>query len=115
MKRRTILSGLAVAIAGAAGGAAWKFHFLGPHYPPTPYDDLLGQITDRAPAIVLGKAALKTMPGMSAGRLAGALRRDGRKLSARAAIEPGEAQVTEIAGWVVPQSVALFAALAAQV
>jgi hypothetical protein len=114
MKRRTILSGLAVAVAAAAGGAAWKFHFFGPHYPPTPYDDLLGQITDRAPAILLGQAALKTMPGRSADQLATILRRDGRKLSARASIEPGEAQVTEVAGWVVPQSVALFAALAAQ-
>jgi hypothetical protein len=114
MKRRTILSGFAVAIAAAAGGAAWKFHVFGPHYPPTPYDDLLSQITDRAPAILLGQAALKTMPGMNANRLAATLRRDGRKLSVRASIEPGEAQTTEVAGWMVPQSVALFAALAAQ-
>jgi hypothetical protein len=114
MKRRTILSGAAVAVIAVAGGAAWKFRFFGPHYPPTPYDDLLGQITDRAPAILLGQAVLKSMPGMSANLLAATLRRDGRTLSARAAIEPGEAQVTEVAGWVVPQSVALFAALAAQ-
>ena len=33
----------------------------------------------------------------------------------RAAAEPGEAQITEVAGWIVPQSVALYAALAAQV
>jgi hypothetical protein len=114
MKRRTILSGFAIAIAAAAGGATWKFRFFGPHYPPTPYDDLLGQITDRAPAILLGQAALKTMPAMNADQLAATLRRDGRRLSARAPVEPGEAQVTEVAGWVVPQSVALFAALAAR-
>ena len=35
-------------------------------------------------------------------------------LGGAAAAEPAEAQVTEVAGWVVPQSVALYAALAAQ-
>ena len=49
-----------------------------------------------------------------AGALAAQLRRDGRTLSVRAAMEPGEAQISEVAGWVVPQSVALYAALAAQ-
>jgi hypothetical protein len=112
--RRSIVVGLAAGIVAAAAGAAWKFHLLGPHYPPTPYDDLLNQIADRAPAMMFGRAALKAMPGMSASLLATQLRRDGRKLSARATAEPGDAQIVEVAGWVVPQSVALYAALAAQ-
>jgi hypothetical protein len=112
MTRRAVLAGLMAVIVGAAGGAAWKLHLFHKHYPPTPYDDLLNQIADREPAIVFGQAARKSLPG--AAQLAAQLRRDGRKLAARASAEPGEAQITEVAGWVVPQSVALYAALAAQ-
>ena len=111
MRRRNVLAGLAV--AAAAGGAAWKFRLFRKHYPPTPYDDLLDQIADREPAILFGQTARKSLPG--AARLAAALRRDGRTLAARAAAEPGEAQIAEVAGWLVPQSVALYAALAAQI
>jgi hypothetical protein len=112
MTRRGVLAGLMTLIVAAAGGAAWKFRLFAKHYPPTPYDDLLNQIADREPAILFGQTARKSLPG--AAQLAAQLRRDGRKLAARAAAEPGEAQVTEVAGWVVPQSVALYAALAAQ-
>ena len=112
--RRNIVAGLAAAVVAVMAGAVWKFHLLGPHYTPTPYDDLLNQIADRAPAMIFGRAALKAMPGMSPSLLAAQLRRDGRKLSARATAEPGAAQIVEVAGWVVPQSVALYAALAAQ-
>jgi hypothetical protein len=112
MTRRSVLAGLVAVIAAAAGGSAWKFRLFAKHYPPTPYDDLLNQITDRDPAIVFGQAARKSLP--AAAQLAVQLRRDGRSLSVRAAAEPGEAQILEVAGWVVPQSVALYAALAAQ-
>jgi hypothetical protein len=110
MRRRTALAGLTVALA--AGGAAWKFHLFSKHYPPTPYDDLLSQIEDREPAIVFGAVARKSLP--VAAQLAAQLRKDGRKLRDRAQTEAGEAQTTEVAGWIVPQSVALYAALAAQ-
>jgi hypothetical protein len=111
MTRRGILAGL-VAVLAAAGGAAWKFRLFAKHYPPTPYDDLLSQIVDREPAIVFGQASRKSLPGAT--QLAAQLRRDHRTFAERAAAEPGEAQVTEVAGWIVPQSVALYAALAAQ-
>lgn len=111
MTRRGVLAGLAAVLA-MAGGAAWKFHFFAKHYPPTPYDDLLSQIVDREPAIVFGEAARKSLPG--AAQLAAELRRDHRSLSERATAEPGEAQIAEVAGWVVPKSVAQYAALAAQ-
>jgi len=111
MTRRGLLAGL-VAVLAMAGGAAWKFRLFAKQYPPTPYDDLLGQITDREPAIVFGQAARKSLPG--AAQLAAGLRRDRRSLAERAAAEPGEAQIAEVAGWVVPQSVALYAAMAAQ-
>jgi hypothetical protein len=112
MTRRSVLAGSAVAILAAAGGAIWKFRLFAKHYPPTPYDDLLSQITDREPAIIFGRQAARSLPG--APQLAAQLRRDGRTLPARAAAEAAEAQVTEVAGWVVPQSVALYAALADQ-
>ena len=111
MTRRAVLAGLAAVLA-AAGGAAWKLRLFAKHYPPTPYDDLLGQITDREPAIVFGQVARKFFP--AAARLATQMRRDHRTLAERAAAEPGEAQIAEVAGWIVPQSVALYAALAAQ-
>ena len=111
MKRRAILGGMAAALL--AGGAVWKFRLFGKHYPPTPYDDLLSQIEDREPAVIFGGRARKSLPG--AAQIAAQLRRDGRMLRDRAKAEPDENQVTEVAGWVVPQSVALYAALAAQV
>jgi hypothetical protein len=111
MKRRNILAGLAVATAGLATGAAWKFRLFGKHYPRTRYDDLLGQIVDREPAILFGRAAAKSSP--DTGSLAADLRRDGRTLATRAAAEPVMAQVREVDGWLVPQSVAQYAALAA--
>ncbi|HKD46964.1 MAG TPA: hypothetical protein VKB67_04720 [Rhizomicrobium sp.] len=114
MKRRRLLSGLAAAVIVASGGAAWKFRLFGPHYPATPYDDLLNQITDREPASLFGKVALTTMPGMNASRLAQALRGQGT-LAARASDDPAKGRVTEVSGWIVPKSVASYAALAASV
>jgi hypothetical protein len=113
MKRRGVLIGLAVAVAGFAGGAAWQLRLFGKHYPRTPYDDLLSQITDREPAILFGRAAAISSP--AADILAADLRRDGRTLAARAASEPAASHVQEVSGWLVPQSVAQYAALAAQV
>ena len=110
MTRRGILAGLVAILA--AGGAAWKFRLFAKHYPPPPSDDLLSQIVDREPAIIFGRAAATSLPGTA--RLAAELRRDHRTLAARATAEPGEAQIAEVAGWVVPQSVALYAALAAR-
>ena len=116
MRRREFLGGVlggVVAIV-AAGGAAWQFHLFGPHYPPTPYDDLLNQIADRKPARMFGEAALKTMPNASAASLARMLRGQG-SLADAGESDPAKDRVTEVAGWVVPESVARYAALAAAV
>ena len=109
-----ILGGAVGAIAVVAGGAAWRFHLFGPHYAPTPYDDLLNQIVDREPAKLFGQVALKSMPGANAASLAQTLRGQGR-LAALAASEPAKDRVTEVSGWVVPDSVAKYAALTAAV
>ena len=114
MNRRGLLAGLAAVMVVAAGRTAWKFGLLRKHYPPTPYDDLLNQITDRTPARVFGGAALKTMPNANAASLARALRGQ-ETLAVAAASDPAKDRVTEVSGWVVPQSVARYAALAAAV
>jgi hypothetical protein len=118
MRRREFLGGVAAMVVAAmvvaAGGAAWRFHLFGAHYPPTPYDDLLNQITDREPARAFGGAALKTLPGANAASLARMLRGQGT-LAAKAASDPARDRVTEVSGWVVPESVARYAALAALV
>lgn len=114
MRRRGVVGGIVAAAVVAAGGAAWKFHLLAPHYKPTPYDDLLNQITDRAPASLFGREALATMPGMNAPDLARLLRNQAG-LAALAESDPVQGRVREVAGWVVPESVARYAALAAAV
>ena len=115
MRRRGVVGAIAVAaVAAAAGGTAWRFRLFGPRYQPTPYDDLLDQITDRAPARVFGEAALKTMPNRDAANLARVLRGQGT-LAALAQSEPAKDRVTEVSGWIVPQSVARYAALAAAI
>ena len=114
MKRRRFLLGSAVALVAAGGAAAWRWHLFGRYYPPTPYDDLLRQIADREPASVFGQAALKTMPGANAASLARTLRSQDT-LAALAGSDPAKGHVTEVSGWVVPESVARYAALAAAI
>jgi hypothetical protein len=114
MRRRGVVGGIIAASVVAAGGAAWRFHLFGPRYKPTPYDDLLNQIADRAPAGRFGTEALKTMPGINAAALARLLRGEAG-LAALAESDPVQGRVREVAGWVVPESVARYAALAALV
>jgi hypothetical protein len=97
----------------AVGGAAWKGHLFGPHYAPTPYDDLLNQIVDRAPAARLGAIVAKQRPDLTAPALAKLLRQPGQTLAARAIRDAEQNRLMEADGWLVPQSVGLYAALAA--
>ena len=104
----------AVALA-ALGAAGLNYRrFVGPWYPPTPYDDLLHQIVDRRPAALLGKTAARTLPHDPVERLAGRLRQPGFALDARARGDAAAGRVREIGGWIVPESVALYSVLAAQ-
>jgi hypothetical protein len=117
MKRRAILLGGGAVLATAAGGAvAWKLRLFGPHYPPTPHDDVLNRLDDREWARKFGAQAIKTMPEASADATAARLRTllGGGTLQQAAARDAGESRVTEAAGWLVPESVALMSALAAK-
>jgi hypothetical protein len=82
---------------------------------PTPYDDLLDQIVDRRPAIVLGQAVTKAMPHLDVAALAVRLRQPGFALQKRTRGDAAAGRVQEAGGWIVPESVALYSALAAQV
>ena len=115
MNRRSVIGGLAALAVAAIGGAAWKFHIFGKHYPPTPYDDLLNQIVEREPAATLGREARRAIPDFNLQNLAADLRRPGRELMRRAPLDAGENRLMEANGWVLPQSVGLYAALAASV
>ena len=109
------MGGLAAAAIAAVGGvAAWKFHWFAKHYAPTPYDDLLKQIIDREPASKLGAVAVRAMPDFDIKRLAARLRQPGNALAIRAPLDAGQNRVSEIGGWLVPESVALYAALASR-
>ena len=114
MNRRAILGGGAAAVAALTAGAAWRFtHLFG--YRPTPYDDLLNQIVDRVPAAALGKVARTAKPGFDDPRaLASVLRQPGFTLAGRAPRDAAEGRVVEVSGWILPETVAAYAALAAR-
>jgi hypothetical protein len=101
----------------AAGGAVWRLKPFRKHYPPTPYDDLLAQLDDRDWAAQFGAAVLATLPAFTpksgAAGLRARLGKDGlRKVALR---EAESGKLLDIGGWLVPESVALMAALAKSV
>ena len=105
------LGATALAVVGAA--ALGYRQFVGRWYAPTPYDDLLHQIIDRRPAARLGTEAVRTMPGFDAAKVAARLRQPGFTLK-RARDDAAAGRVTEVSGWIVPETVALYSALASQ-
>lgn len=113
MKRRTLIVG-----AGALGAAvlAGLYRFtdlLVKHYPPTPYDDVLGQIADREQAARLGT---RVDGAPDAATLASQLRpRLERGLRPAVDADIAAGRLVEVHGWLLPQTVTLMAALAAKV
>jgi hypothetical protein len=116
MKRRTILVGLG-ALAVAAGGAAWKLRPFRKQYPPTPYDDVLSHLDDRDWAAKFGVAAAAAMPDFTPANGAARLRvlLAGSDLKTVALHDAEAGRLVEVGGWLVPQSIALMAALAKSV
>lgn len=112
ISRRSLGVGIG-ALAAAAAAFGYR-HVFGRWYAPTPYDDLLHQITDREPAAMLGRSVIKTMPRLDVPALAARLRQPGLALQKRARGDAEAGRVVEAGGWILPESVALYAALAAQ-
>ena len=130
MNRRGAIAGIVAAGAVLAAGVYRFTDLFVKHYPPTPYDDLLGQLTDREQAIKLGAKAVTALdaPGQAARlgakaadasdaqglatRLRAALQ--GRDLAAAANADIAAGQMMEIGGWVLPRTVAWLSVLAAK-
>jgi hypothetical protein len=110
MKRRGVIAGGVAAAVVAAG--VWRLGLLR-QYPPTPYDDLLEQLTERDQAIVLGKRVADAPDARTlADELRGHIEPEGLGAAVRGDIAAG--RMSEVAGWIVPRSVAQMAALAAK-
>jgi hypothetical protein len=114
MNRRNLIAGIAAAGAVLAAGLYRFTDLFVKHYPPTPYDDLLGQLIDREQAARLGaKAAGNVDAQAQAARLRAALQ--GHSLADAANADIAAGRMAEIDGWVLPQTVAWLSALAAKV
>ena len=69
---------------------------------------------DRRPAARLGAVAAKAIPNFDAATLAAKLRQPGFGLSRRGRDDAAAGRVMEVGGWIVPESVARYSAVAAQ-
>jgi hypothetical protein len=112
MKRRTLFAGLGALGAVVAAGLYRFTDIIAPHYPRTPYDDVLAQLGDRDSAHILGAAALQDRPAFDAAWAAARLRQTPRLTDAISA-DIAAGRMEEVAGWVLPESLVLAAALAA--
>jgi len=114
MKRRDVIAGLVAAGAALTAGLYRFTDLFVKHYPPTPYDDVLTALVDRAQAARLGaKVPGELEPAALAARLRASLKSDGLAAAAQSDIAAG--RMMEVDGWLLPQSVALLAALASKV
>lgn len=112
MNRRALLAGLAAAGAVVAAGLYRFTDIFGKHYPSTPYDDLLTHLADREQAAKLGAAVRGTPDARSlATQLRAGMLSD---LAATTEADIAAGRLLEVDGWLLPQSVALLAALAAK-
>jgi hypothetical protein len=114
MKRRSLIAGVAAAGAVLAAGVYRFTDLFVKHYPPTPYDDLLGQLTDRGLAAKLGAKAADLPDAQAlASQVRAALQ--GQTLAATANADIAAGRMMEVNGWVLPQTVVWLSALAAKI
>jgi hypothetical protein len=112
MRRRTLIGGMAAAGAAVAAGLYRFTDLFAKHYPATPYDDLLVQLTDREQAAKLGAKAVTGLDAQSqAARLRAALQ--GGDLAAAANADITAGRMMEVDGWLLPQTLVWLSALAA--
>lgn len=111
MNRRHVIAGLAAAGVAVAAGLYRFTDLFVKHYPATAYDDVLEQLTDRQQAARLG-AAVDNAP--DAKTLAAQLRAAG-DLNASVQADIAAGRLTEVKGWLLPQTIVQLSALAAKI
>jgi len=113
MKRRNLIAGVAAAGAALTAGLYRFTDLFMKHYPPTPYDDVLAALADRALAARIGAlVAGAPAPAALAAQLRALLKPDGLAGAVRSDLAAD--RLVEVGGWLMPQSVALLSALAAK-
>jgi hypothetical protein len=117
--RRPLLASL-LGVAGLAiiGGGAYEAVRLGARrYPPTRYDDLLYKLSDRQSAMQFGRQVLSASKSFDLRRTARSLRSRLKRKSLAAVLDADirKGAMTEVRGWIVPQTLADLCALAAKV
>jgi hypothetical protein len=114
-RRTTLAIGAGGLVAAVGGYEGWRL--LRKRYPPTPYDDLLSQLSDREAARELGRAFLSQHGKFTLPHAASALRaRIGTKpLPAVLASEIAAGELIEAGHWLVPETLAGLCALAAKI
>lgn len=107
--------GIAAALGITALGVTVP-RLLGRHYRHSAYDDLLAQLTDREAAARVGRAVLEGGVTRDAKTLGRDLRQrfERRNLGEVTDSDLAQGKLMEARGWVLPESLALLCALAAE-
>jgi hypothetical protein len=115
--RRPFLAGVFALLGlSVVGGTVYEAaHILRRRYPPTAFDDLLDQIPDRDNAEKVGVWVLANTPSFDVRHVARALK---AKIGTRAlpgvlAADIADGRLTEVSGWIVPETLANLCGLAA--
>jgi outer membrane scaffolding protein for murein synthesis (MipA/OmpV family) len=112
MNRRALLAGLVATGAAVAAGTYRFTDIFVKRYPATPYDDLLTHLGDREQAARLGAAARHPSDAVTlASRLRASVPGD---LEAAVQADIAAGRLTEVQGWLLPQTLVLLSALAAK-
>lgn len=114
--RRPVLTAIAAVLGiAAASGVAYEFGLFEPAYPSGSFDDVLAQLRSRNHAVMIGKAVRADEPFFDAKATETVLRTrlTDRTLEAVLAGEIDSGHLTEVKGWLLPQTLAQLCALAA--
>jgi hypothetical protein len=113
--RRAVAVGGGIAVALGLGAIGITLPgLLTRRYRNTPYDDLFAQLIDRDAAIKVGNAAMAARPNAS--DLAKELRQrfERRTVAEVTNSDLAQGRLSEVKGWVLPESLTLLCVLAAE-
>jgi hypothetical protein len=108
---------IGVGVLAALGGTLLRVtNPFGRHYRTTPYDDLIGHLTDREAGARVGRAVIAGEPNFDMRATVGTLRAalGTASLGANAGADIVAGRMIEAGGWVLPQTLALLCAVAAK-